>query len=872
MEFAELLSVSIDRQHGMKPARSVEKTPDNTTSGGTAPLGDGRLDFFGVDVGAMFKAFFDQSPEAIALTRVRDDAIVEVNQEWVKLTGLPRDQVLGRTAVEIGHWRDAGMRAQAMHGIKTNGRVTDLDVMLNMAGGVARLVRLNAVLVHVPAGPFVLIYLRDVTAELMAQEALKATELELAQTNEKLNRQVKLHEMTEAMARLGHWVHYPGAEEVQLSPGYSVLANIGDTTHAPVGDHLKSVVPEDRDIVTGALKRMDGKLVEYRWHRPDGRIVWIRSRMHRQIENGVVKADFGIVQDITAERESMQQVAEQLAAMRQSEARFRALTELSSDWFWEQDEQFRFTRVDGNLEASNALPSPSYVGKTRWDSGVQGVSPERWAAHRAAVEAHEVFHDFEMQRLRADGSPMWVTISGAPIFDDNGVFKGYRGTGRDISERKRAEADISRLAFYDSLTGLPNRRLLMDRLTQAMEFSARRISHGALLFIDLDNFKVLNDTLGHQMGDELLKQVAERLIQCVRSVDTVARLGGDEFVVMMEDMGESPIDAAAQAEMVGKKILGALNQDFLLAGNSHHSSPSIGITLFFQHTHTLDELLKRADLAMYQAKGAGRNTMRFYDPEMQAVATARAVLEADMRLGLQRSEFMLHYQPVVDEQATMTGVEALLRWNHPKRGLISPAEFIPVAEQTGLILQLGAWVLEQACAQLVAWSAVPSTQRLSIAVNVSARQFRHSDFATQILSLLRTSGANPYRLKMELTESLLLSDIDDAIDKMGELRSIGVGFSLDDFGTGYSSLSYLKRLPLDQLKIDQSFVRDVLTDPNDAAIARTILNLAQSLDLGVVAEGVETEGQRDFLLKNGCRAFQGYLFGRPVPLHQLELS
>jgi len=366
--------------------------------------------------------------------------------------------------------------------------------------------------------------------------------------------------------------------------------------------------------------------------------------------------------------------------------------------------------------------------------------------------------------------------------------------------------------------------------------------------------------------------VAERLIQCVRSVDTVARLGGDEFVVMMEDMGESPIDAAAQAEMVGKKILGALNQEFLLAGNRHHSSPSIGITLFFQHMHTLDELLKRADLAMYQAKGAGRNTMRFYDPEMQAVASARAVLEADMRLGLQRSEFMLHYQPVVDEQATMTGVEALLRWNHPKRGLISPAEFIPVAEQTGLILQLGAWVLEQACAQLVAWSAVPSTQRLSIAVNVSARQFRHSDFATQILSLLRTSGANPYRLKMELTESLLLSDIDDAIDKMGELRSIGVGFSLDDFGTGYSSLSYLKRLPLDQLKIDQSFVRDVLTDPNDAAIARTILNLAQSLDLGVVAEGVETEGQRDFLLKNGCRAFQGYLFGRPVPLHQLELS
>jgi EAL domain-containing protein (putative c-di-GMP-specific phosphodiesterase class I) len=288
--------------------------------------------------------------------------------------------------------------------------------------------------------------------------------------------------------------------------------------------------------------------------------------------------------------------------------------------------------------------------------------------------------------------------------------------------------------------------------------------------------------------------------------------------------------------------------------------------------HTLDELLKRADLAMYQSKSAGRNTLRFYDPEMQAIASARAALDVDMRLGLERDEFELYYQPVVDAAGLAIGVEALLRWHHPVRGMVSPGDFIPVAEQTGFILQLGEWVLRVACNQLVGWAAHPATRLLSIAVNVSARQFKHSDFALKLLALLLKTGANPYRLKVELTESLLLSDVDDAIAKMTELRSIGVSFSLDDFGTGYSSLSYLKRLPLDQLKIDQSFVRDVLTDPNDATIARTILSLAHSLDLGAVAEGVETEGQRDFLLSSGCKAFQGYFFGRPVPIGQLVLK
>jgi diguanylate cyclase (GGDEF)-like protein len=401
--------------------------------------------------------------------------------------------------------------------------------------------------------------------------------------------------------------------------------------------------------------------------------------------------------------------------------------------------------------------------------------------------------------------------------------------------------------------------------------AARHKRYGALVFIDLDNFKILNDTLGHHMGDALLQQVAARLLDCVRAVDSVARLGGDEFVVMLEDLADNAPEATERADAVGKKILRSLNLHYELTGQIFHSSPSMGVALFHDQLQNVDELLQHADLAMYQAKSAGRNTMRFFEPDMQLALRARAAMEVELRLALQRQEFVLYYQPVVDVNRTIVGVEALLRWNQPQRGMVSPGEFIPVAEQAGLILPLGQWVLEAACAQLVRWNDSAHTRNLSMAVNVSARQFRHPEFTAQLLALLRVSGANPFRLKLELTESMLLSDIEDVIDKMSEIRAIGVRFSLDDFGTGYSSLSYLKRLPLDQLKIDQSFVRDVLADPNDAAIVRTILTLAHSLDLTVVAEGVETEGQRAFLVENGCEVFQGYLFGRPVPVEQLAL-
>ena len=677
-------------------------------------------------------------------------------------------------------------------------------------------------------------------------------------------------------------------------------------------------------------------------------------------------------------------------ALAQSEARFRSLVELSSDWYWEQDAQFRFVQAAGDLERGTGMSIEDHLGKTRQEIGALNMTDADWAEHQRLLEAHQVFRDLELLREGEHGQTFWVSMSGAPIFDAMGRFTGYRGVGRnidarmkaqqevqaarhrlqaileaipdplfeitadghyvyvscnderllamsaehllgrhisevlapeaaevvqaaitearaqgasvgrqyplllpegerwfelsvtrkpvqageaerfimlahDVTDRKHAEEEIERLAFHDVLTGLPNRRLLLDRLAMAITGTVRAGQHGALLFIDLDNFKDLNDTLGHDRGDELLQLVAQRLQSGVRSADTVARLGGDEFVLMLVGLHADVAQAASEAEAIARKVLVMLNQPYVLAGREHNSSPSIGVALFGHGDDTVDELLKRADLAMYRAKIEGRNTLRFFDPQMQAAVLARASLEADLRVGLQRDELALFFQPVVDAAGRMVGAEALVRWRHPQRGMVSPADFIPVAEQSGLILPLGQWVLERACECLRGWADTPGLAHMSLAVNISAREFRSAGFVAQVSEAVARAGINPSRLKLELTESVLLHDTEEIADKMNRLRACGLSFSLDDFGTGYSSLSYLKRLPLDQLKIDQSFVRDVLDDPDDAAIVRTILALAQSLGLAVVAEGVETRGQRDFLALNGCLQFQGYLFGRPSP-------
>jgi diguanylate cyclase (GGDEF)-like protein/PAS domain S-box-containing protein len=522
-----------------------------------------------------------------------------------------------------------------------------------------------------------------------------------------------------------------------------------------------------------------------------------------------------------------------------------------------------FTAITGYSAEESVGKTPSILKSGRHDRAY-------YSAMTQALETTGAWQG-EIWNKRKSGEvyPEWLSISA--VKDEAGLTTHYVGTFTDISERVKAQAQIDTLAFYDPLTHLPNRRLLLDRLDQALHVSTRHARQNALLFVDLDNFKTLNDTLGHSQGDALLVQVAQRLKTCVREGDTVARLGSDEFVVMLEDLSECDIEAATQAETVGNKILNAFVPVFSIDSSAHHSTPSIGITLFNGVVvEGSEQPLKRAELAMFQAKAAGRNMLRFFDAQMQAEVSAHAALEADLHEAVTEQRFLLHYQPQVVGAGRITGVEALVRWQHPSRGMVSPAQFIRLAEESSLILPIGQWVLETACAQLAAWSIQPELAHLTMAVNVSARQFKQSDFVDSVLATLARTHANPKQLKLELTESMLVDNVEVTISKMGVLKAHGICFSLDDFGTGYSSLTYLKRLPLDQLKIDQGFIRNVVTDSNDVAIAKMVVVLAESLGLSVIAEGVEVQAQADLLAHMGCHAYQGYLFSKPIPIEELE--
>ncbi|HWR76690.1 MAG TPA: EAL domain-containing protein [Thiobacillus sp.] len=575
-------------------------------------------------------------------------------------------------------------------------------------------------------------------------------------------------------------------------------------------------------------------------------------------KDGKVLGVLGISRDITERESASRQLAlVDFALNHVKEAAYLA------------DEQGNFHYV--NDEACRALGHPrDELLKLRViDVDSEYTRPEQWQAVWDGLKTQKTM-TFESRHKARDGTMFPVEIN-ANYFEFSGQ-PYVLGLVRDITERKQVEKQIRDLAYFDALTRLPNRRLLMDRLGQALIASDRSREFGALMILDLDHFKTLNDTQGHDVGDRLLVEVARRLTANVRQEDSVCRLGGDEFVVMLEALGPDEQHAANHAEIIAEKVRFALNQPYSLNvnGTKFHSTTSIGLTLFRGQDASVDLLLKQADVALYQAKDAGRNLVRFFNPAMQAAIDSRMVMEAALRQALDKGEFRLYYQPQVNQDGDLIGAEALIRWSPANRDMVYPAEFIPLAEETGLILPIGQWVLDTACAQLKAWERDPRTQCLQMSVNVSARQFHQPDFVDTVQHSLVSSGINPACLKLELTESVVLENVDAVVSRMRQLNALGVSFCLDDFGTGYSSLSYLKRLPLDQVKIDQSFVRDVTEDPNDAAIVRAIMAMSRSLGLQVVAEGVETQAQRDFLLQNDCTAYQGLLFCKPIPIDEWD--
>ena len=708
-------------------------------------------------------------------------------------------------------------------------------------------------LTFTPATVVLGLLLHDVEQRMATERALTGTA-------------ARLHAITQAIPDVLLVLDAQGRYVEVLSPNDSALV-----ASAPVlvGQRLHDVLPAEQaerfmQLIRDTLQSGQTHSVEYEMQTLSGLRQFEGRTQPLGVQVGGQAAVVFLALDITKRKQAE-------SALRESELRFRSLLRnipsISVQGYLQDGTTSYWNQASEQLYGYTAEEA---IGANLLDLIIPPPMRDDVRAHMQHMFATgEVIPTGELQLQRKDGTPVHVFSSHAYI-QVPGHPPEMFCIDIDISGRKAAEDEARYLAFYDALTQLPNRRLLVDRLQQVLVNGARSGLTTAVLFVDLDNFKTLNDTRGHEVGDLLLKDMAQRLRSCVREQDTVARLGGDEFVVVLQNLSSDAPEAAAQARTLGELILAQLRPPYELAGHEHHFTASIGVTLLTHQRDSVDEVLKQADMAMYRAKDDGRNTLRFFDPDMQQAVNRRALLETELHNGLRRAQFLLLYQPQVDSQGRVTGAEALVRWQHPVQGMVPPSEFIPLAEESGLILPLGHWVMETALRQQARWQQDPQFARLSLAINVSARQFLQDDFVAQVLALVRQTGANPAQIKLELTESLLLDNVDSVIATMRALKAHGLGFSLDDFGTGYSSLSYLKRLPLDQIKIDQGFVRDVLLDASDAAIARSIIALAGSLGLSVIAEGVETTAHHQFLLAHGCQAFQGYLFGRPLTLEDFE--
>jgi diguanylate cyclase (GGDEF)-like protein/PAS domain S-box-containing protein len=790
-----------------------------------------------------------------------DGTIVSWNRGAERMAGYAREEILGKNAAILVTPSRKGKLPQNIESTQKGCAVGPFDTVIRRKDGTEIDVSITLSPIQNSAGEVtgVSVIARDITQRRQVETELRDSRERYRATFEQAAVGI-IHASFEGRillcnARFANLLGY-AAEEM---PGLTVQ---------------QITVPEDRAESAAAMQRiLNGdaatESLEKRYLRKDGSLTWAKLTICIQRDGeGRALHFMAFAEDINARKAAEERLAASAAALRASEERYRTVFQTSVDCIAiSRLSDGRYIDVNKAFLDLIGIELQEIVGRTSNELGIW-AHPETRAKVVEILWRDSTIRDFQTQFVKKNGEIFWVLISGS-VIEIEGVAC-IVSIVRDISGAKAAENTIQSLAFYDPLTGLPNRRMLLDRLRQTLSGGAPGNRLKALLLVDLDNLKTLNDTLGHQTGDLLLQEVARRMAACVREEETVGRIGGDEFTVLLEDLSEVPEEAATQAKAVGEIILASIGQPCLLEDRECLSAASMGITVYGDRQNSTDDILQQADIALHLAKAAGRNTMRFFSPDLQAAVNARATLEDDLRLAIKTKQFLLYYQPQV-ERGRMTGVEALIRWKHPSRGLVPPDDFIPLAEESRLILPVGDWVLETACAQLAAWAARSETEHLTVSVNISALQFRQPEFVEHVLAALDRTGANSKNLKLELTESLLVDNFEEVITKMTELKSHGLSFSLDDFGTGYSSLTYLKRLPLDQLKIDRTFVRDMLVDLTSGAIAQTIISLGRAMDLSVMAEGVETEEQRGFLTGLGCHSFQGYLFSRPLPLEELEV-
>jgi diguanylate cyclase (GGDEF)-like protein/PAS domain S-box-containing protein len=780
----------------------------------------------------------------------RDGTITDVNQATERATGLSREQLIGSGF--CAYFTEPEKARQAYQEVFAQGSVRDYPLAIRHVSGSVRQVIYNATVFCDEAGNYegVFAAARDVTELKSAEENLRSVVAAMAEglvVQQSDGRIISCNRSAE------HILGVPAGKLLdQTSTDWQSFCFHEDGSVFLAEEHPSVIALRTGKSVSHVRMGI---------RRPDGGLNWILINAEPMFREGETTPHAAV---ITFSDDTQRLLAEE--RVRKAAQYTRSLIEVSLDPLVAISPDGKITDVNLATETVTGCPRASLIGSDFCD---YFTSPEE--ARKGYLHAFEngAVRDFPLAIRHTSGRITDVLYNASVFKNQAGEVEGVFAAARDITERKRAEMAIAELAFYDPLTMLPNRRLLMDRLNQVLAACGRTARYAALLFVDLDDFKNVNDSLGHDAGDQLLQQVGRRLVDCLRQQDTVARFGGDEFVVLVPELSDNLDDAVRQMAIVGEKILAMLELPYRLGERSYRCTGSIGVTLFNSDEQSCDEVLKRADIAMFRAKYEGKKTLRFFNLDMQAAVMERATLEDDLRSALKENAFEIHYQPQVNRHGELIGAEALLRWRHPTRGLKLPGAFLHLAEENGLVDSIGQWVLETVCKQLVVWSRIPTMDHLTLAINVSAHEFNHTQFVDNIFAMLDRHCIDPRRLVLELTENVALRLLPETLVKMNRLRARGVALALDGFGTGYSSLSYLKEMPLDLLKVDQKFVRDLLTNPINGCILETILALGRILNLKVIVEGVETEEEKRYLEEHGVQFFQGYLFGRPVPVKDL---